>query len=319
MTMGFKYQLLACSYPQELLHVTLNHLYQLRAKVEDAGPVVALVDEVIHLANSKYASMSPFEFASLKQTLCRFFGDKKVKVSLFLQDGLQKNDGVLTLSYGGPLPPGADPPGRIAYFDVSGAGLGSDAFAFPLSESIDERPLGPPIDPARLAACTLGHNLYSKEKAAPPPNAQAAAEQAAAQAAAAAQVGAAAAPQRLDSAAAERAILAESSHARQDLNLLADLIGGAAADAEPFKLNLFPDTSIPGVGGGGRGSVGQTQMIVIDVGGKEMNAANRDLVGVMDEMSLGGGDDWGVGGGQAGGAEDEDDDLLGLMDQAGRD
>ena len=44
MTMGFKYQMLACSYPQELLHVTLNHLYQLRAKVEDAEQVVALRD-----------------------------------------------------------------------------------------------------------------------------------------------------------------------------------------------------------------------------------------------------------------------------------
>ena len=30
MTMGFKYQLLASSYPQELMHITLNHLYQLR-------------------------------------------------------------------------------------------------------------------------------------------------------------------------------------------------------------------------------------------------------------------------------------------------
>lgn len=28
MTMGFKYQLIACRYPQELLHVTLNHLHQ---------------------------------------------------------------------------------------------------------------------------------------------------------------------------------------------------------------------------------------------------------------------------------------------------
>ena len=35
MTMGFKYQMLACSYPQELLHVTINHLYQLRAKVDE--------------------------------------------------------------------------------------------------------------------------------------------------------------------------------------------------------------------------------------------------------------------------------------------
>ena len=34
MTMGFKYQLLVCTHPRELLHVTLNHLRQLRAKVE---------------------------------------------------------------------------------------------------------------------------------------------------------------------------------------------------------------------------------------------------------------------------------------------
>ena len=84
MTMGFKYQLLGCSYPQELLHVTLNHLYQLRAKIEDSEPVAALVDDVIGLTNEKYAPMTPFDFAGLKQTLCRFFTDKRVKVSLFL-------------------------------------------------------------------------------------------------------------------------------------------------------------------------------------------------------------------------------------------
>ena len=47
MTMGFKYQLLACSYPEELLHVTLNHLAQLRSKVADAKVVVDLVDEAL--------------------------------------------------------------------------------------------------------------------------------------------------------------------------------------------------------------------------------------------------------------------------------
>ena len=122
MTMGFKYQMLACSYPQELLHVTLNHLYQLRAKIEDSEPVAALVDDVIGLTNEKYAPMTPFDFAGLKQTLCRFFTDKRVKVSLFLQDGLQKNDGTITLNYAGPLPPGAERPGVIAYYDTSGAG-----------------------------------------------------------------------------------------------------------------------------------------------------------------------------------------------------
>ena len=305
MTMGFKYQLLACAYPQELLHVTLNHLYQLRAKVEDAPQVLALVDEVITLSNEKYATMSPLDFAGLKQTLCRFFADKRVKVSLFLQDGIQKNDGTVTLSYAGALPPGAELPGRLTYYDISGAGLGIDSFDYPLVETITFETLGPPIDPQRQHACTLGHNIYSKEKAATPPAAVAAATAAVA---AAAHRGASSQPQ-LDSAAAERAILSGDSHARQDLNLLADLIGGGASDA-PFRLNLFPETSMPD-GSGGRGVVGGTQIITIDVGGRELNAANTDLVGVMDDMHLGTEPRFGS-------AEEDEDDLLGLMDAAGQ-
>ena len=67
MTMGFKYQMIACRYPQELLHVTLNHLYQLRAKIDDAAAVADLVDEAIRATNERYASMSPAEFSSLEQ------------------------------------------------------------------------------------------------------------------------------------------------------------------------------------------------------------------------------------------------------------
>ena len=36
-----------------------------------------------------------------KQALCRFFEDKHVKVSLFLQDGIQKSDGTPPLVEGG--------------------------------------------------------------------------------------------------------------------------------------------------------------------------------------------------------------------------
>jgi len=36
MTMGFKYQMLTCRQPQELLLVTLNHLHEVRAKVRPA-------------------------------------------------------------------------------------------------------------------------------------------------------------------------------------------------------------------------------------------------------------------------------------------
>ena len=44
----------------------------------------------------------------IRQALCRFFTDKKVKVSLFLQDGIQRQDGTIALSYKGPLPPGVE-------------------------------------------------------------------------------------------------------------------------------------------------------------------------------------------------------------------
>lgn len=41
-----------------------------------------------------------------KQALCRFFEDKHVKVSLFLQDGIQKSDGTppLVEEHGGDRP-----------------------------------------------------------------------------------------------------------------------------------------------------------------------------------------------------------------------
>ncbi len=77
MTMGFKYQLIACSYPQELLHVTLNHLHQLRAMIAEAHAVAELVDEAIRATNERYLNMSAADFASLKQALCRFFEDKR--------------------------------------------------------------------------------------------------------------------------------------------------------------------------------------------------------------------------------------------------
>jgi len=313
MTMGFKYQILASSFPQELLHVTLNHLYQLRAKVEEAPAVVSLVDDVIRMTNERYAGMSALEFAGLKQTLCRFFTDKRVKVSLFLQDGLQKNDGNITLQYAGNLPPGVELPGKITNYDPSGAPLGIDPFAFPGLETISESCLGPPIDPARGVACQLGLNLYSKEKSvAPPPDVAAAAATAAANAAANAHAAGSQSQTaaQMDSAATERAILGSdaATSAVRDVNLLADLLGQSANSGESlnFKLNLFPDTGYPSGGGssGGGGGTASVPTIVID---GDVSASNRTLTGIMDDMRL-----------EDGGAPlvEDDDDLLNLMDSA---
>mmetsp|Transcript_53479 Transcript_53479/g.122904 ORF Transcript_53479/g.122904 Transcript_53479/m.122904 type:complete len:381 (-) Transcript_53479:72-1214(-) len=288
MTMGFKYQMLTCAYPQELLTVTLNHLHELRSKIEEFGPVAAMVDEVIATTNSKYASMSISDFAGLKQVLCRFFSDKRIKVSLFLQDNIQKNDGTIALSCGGALPPFVDAPGKISYYDQSGSTLGVDSFVFPAADQIKT---------TQSEGCRLGLNLYSKEK-----NEAALRKTAAATSpdAAAAAARAPRAPQhKVDSVTAERAIL-QSDRTQQStaqLNLLADLVGGSTP-TDNFKLNLFPDSSDAS---GTAGASPAEQLIVIDVSG-----SNRNLVGIMDEMRVA--DSAGQDSGHA--------DLLDLMDNA---
>ena len=91
--------------------------------------------------------------------------------------------------------------------------------------------------------------------------------------------------------------------------MLADLVGPVSG-GDNFKLNLFPETGMPG-GAGSVGGVAGTQTIVIDVR-RDMQTSNRALMGVMDDMRL----DGGGGGGPP--PDDDEDDLLGLMDQAGR-
>jgi hypothetical protein len=153
------------------------------------------------------------------------------------------------------------------------------------------------LEPRRQLACALGHNLYTKESPAAPT------------AAAAAAVASAAAyppPPRVDSAVRAAAILAaDSKNARSDLNLLADLIVKKDASGAMPPLNLFPESSMPG-SGGGSGAVGGTQMITIDItrDNRAMAQSNRELVGVMSEF-----DDVNLRGDDGG----DDDALLGLL------
>jgi hypothetical protein len=72
------------------------------------------------------------ELNELRQTLLRFFQDKKIKVSLFLQDKYQLQDGVLVLTPGGVLPPDTDLPGIINTYDTVGKHLQEKLFTYPI-------------------------------------------------------------------------------------------------------------------------------------------------------------------------------------------
>lgn len=178
MTMGFKHQLISCSCPEQLVQVTMSHLEALQ-RIVDNSAVNILLTDVINNVVQTYATMPSAEFWHLKRVLCRFFQDRRVKVSLFLQDSMQNLDGTMVLHRSGPVPVGAEPPGPVRYFEASGTRAG-EVQVEPLRVA-GCVPASAPDDrmvEAGVRECTLGSNLYSKErrkdgpKPAPGPNAQ---------------------------------------------------------------------------------------------------------------------------------------------------
>lgn len=96
------------------------------------------------------------ELNSLRQTLLRFLQDKKVKVSLFLQEKYQLQDGVLVLIPSGVLPPDTELPGVTNYCDANGKTTQEKLFNYPI------------ITVPRTAdtpKTAFGQNLYKKTTA----------------------------------------------------------------------------------------------------------------------------------------------------------
>lgn len=281
MTMGFKYQIICCTHPRQITDVTFNHLDSIINAVE--GPtreqVVGARDDLTRLCQE----MSTSEFYQVRQSFAAFFQDKRIKVSLFLQDGIQNPDGRIVLPLSGKA---SDPqlgkqPGTITYFD-GGKPVGEETFQYPLAAQTAS---GPHAD-------QLGTNLYTIDRVKKREAAKAAAAAAAAPA-----------PERAAAASKARRRGYEGT-AAADLNSLAGIIGVSKAPEKALNLSLFPDQA-----DGADGDKGGTQCIVIPkMTREELEKHNKELVGVMNSMDLN--DD---------GTVPESEDLLALMDGAGGD
>jgi len=92
MTMGLKYQLIQCRDPCEILQLTLNHLDVIFKMVED-GDVLDVVREVIGRVKMLASSMTLSDWKLIQEQLYAFFQDKHIKVSLFLNSGIQYQNG----------------------------------------------------------------------------------------------------------------------------------------------------------------------------------------------------------------------------------
>ena len=116
MIMGFKYQMIQCSSPFQILQISLHHLEILKSLVK-SDAIEKCVQSAINLSLNMYGSLSNSQWFILQQSLLKFLQGKKTKVSLFLQRNLQLTDGTLVLDNAGALPFGVEKPGTIRYFE----------------------------------------------------------------------------------------------------------------------------------------------------------------------------------------------------------
>lgn len=178
--------------------------------------------------------MSPADFHLLRQYLCRFFQDTRIKVSLFLQSGIQGMDGTLALRSDGFTASGGKVPGIVRYFDDEGNPDEEEKFLIASAEGALDAPTVHILEREQING-QLGVNMYEAD---------------------AKNSGTKFARSTKDTIAdAKRGGASGFSNRKHQklfkgtavdgLNLLADLLGSTTKEVEgeskAFKINLFPD------------------------------------------------------------------------------
>lgn len=161
MMMGFKYQLLCSTRVDQVQQVTLLHLSTIKSIIQllpDHTTVMPLLDRVEELITATYKPLTMGQLHLLRQTLLLFFQDKRVKVSLFLQEGIQSSMGRIILPT-----PNSPAIGTMTTYHMAG-GVESQEKAVMRASQADPQEFF-------VHPCVLGTNLYNKErnKVVPPP------------------------------------------------------------------------------------------------------------------------------------------------------
>uniref|UniRef100_A0A8C7AZE0 Organic solute carrier partner 1 n=1 Tax=Neovison vison TaxID=452646 RepID=A0A8C7AZE0_NEOVI len=120
MTMAFKYQVLLCPRPKDVLLVTFNHLDAIKGFIQDSPAILQQVEETFQQLTDRYGGLSDGEFQLIRQTLLIFFQDLHIRVSIFLKDKVQNSNGRFVLPVSGPVPWGTEVPGLIRIFTDKG-------------------------------------------------------------------------------------------------------------------------------------------------------------------------------------------------------
>ncbi|XP_069828754.1 protein OSCP1 isoform X2 [Dendropsophus ebraccatus] len=120
MTMAFKYQVLLCPRPKDILLVTFNHMDAIKDFIRDSPSILNQVDETFRQLIDMYNCLPAGEFQLIRQTLLIFFQDMHIRVSIFLKDKVQNSNGRFVLPTSGPVPWGTEVPGIVRIFNCKG-------------------------------------------------------------------------------------------------------------------------------------------------------------------------------------------------------
>ncbi|XP_016088981.1 protein OSCP1a [Sinocyclocheilus grahami] len=287
MTMAFKYQIVLCPRPQDLLLITFNHTDTIKELVKDNPSLVNQINEAQRQLIEVYTPLSDGEFQLIRHTLLVLFQDMQIRVSIFLKEKIQNPNGHFVLQTSGPVPYGFEVPGLIRYFNAKGREVRRTRF--PSGGSYTSAVRQGSFDLSGDRVTFLGTNMYNTPS-----------------------------PEEMDPSTTsnstrkpKQADTTPNPLATEELNLLAKLMGGMEMEKilnvdAGFKVNLLAsDQEEEGIGISEETAHQSSR--VINIQATQDQLASTELARIAGEFD--------EGGSLTEGSGNKGDDLLAMMDE----
>ena len=111
MLMGMKYQTQQIVQPEEIFHNTMRHLVTMKELVKGQASAEQNITMTMKNLEIMCADYKAYDYQIIRQQMYKFFEDRHIKVSLFIQDSIQGLDGTIYIDFCGIGPMHSQKPG----------------------------------------------------------------------------------------------------------------------------------------------------------------------------------------------------------------
>jgi hypothetical protein len=280
MTQTLKQQVVAaCRVPRDIITITKNHMAAVRLVIDDGQSGANTIAQTEAAVDSNANSLTDGQLADLRHTLMNFLHGHHGKISVLLEDKLQRSTSVFvrdTSALPADLTPRCPVPlGTVTYYDRSGNVTRSETLASHPHLGLENKP----ITPSRL-----GENFFVAAKR----NKEGAGGLAASSSNASASTTAASAtsPQRSLAHIPKAAPVGRGAYASNSAAAVSTLtnfiVNNAPKDTVKIQSLFDDDTTSAGAAGG---SSGGDVIQIKRMSREEVERANSELMSVMSGFS----------------------------------